>query len=84
MYDYTFMNSDNGNIIFIFISIYNLKYIYTFSLMNTLNLDIGCYIEVHSIANDLKHKLILSPFKPDKYYNFKKDLDPGANRGPFV
>lgn len=53
-------------------------------LVSAPNLDIGCYIEVHSITDDLKYKLLVSPFKPDKNYNFKKDLDPGAKRGPFV
>lgn len=53
-------------------------------LVSSPNLDIGCYIEVHSITDDLKYKLLVSPFKPDKNYNFKKDLDPGAKRGPFV
>lgn len=56
---------------------------YTF-LVSTPNLDIGCYIQVHSIADDLKYKLLVSPFKPNKNYNFKSDLDPGVKRGPFV
>jgi len=44
-------------------------------------LDIGFYINVHPIRDDLKYKILTSPFIPPPDYDFKKDLDPKTKRG---
>lgn len=44
-------------------------------------LDIGYYINVHSIRDDLRLKLLTTPYVPSIDYDFKKDEDTSAKRG---
>ncbi|XP_050064353.1 uncharacterized protein LOC126553244 [Aphis gossypii] len=44
-------------------------------------LDVGAFINVRPIADDLKYKLLKFPFKPTSCYYFKNDMIPGAKRG---
>ncbi|XP_028145905.2 52 kDa repressor of the inhibitor of the protein kinase-like [Diabrotica virgifera virgifera] len=52
---------------------------------DSLNLDVGNYLDTNKICslNDrLKFTLLTNPWKPDKCYNFKYDIDDGKR--PFI
>jgi hypothetical protein len=51
------------------------------SLIVESTLDIGYYINVHSTRDDLRLKLLTTPYVPPIDYDFKKDEDTAAKRG---